>query len=129
MVWLGAIRPHRRDAVWSDSLCQTFFVLAHSGVKKAHDWAIEQLVDLFHTTTKVKNTQVDHNRGQRSGNIELVAFLADTVGPVNLVMDLHITHERWGSSSNPVLNGKLHHPLPADIEKPVPVRLGHRPDH
>ena len=26
----------------------------HSGTKKAHDWVIDQLADLFHTTHKVK---------------------------------------------------------------------------
>ena len=28
----------------------------HSGAKKAHDWAVEQLADLFHTSTKAKTT-------------------------------------------------------------------------
>ena len=30
----------------------------HSGAKKTHDWACEQLADLFHTTHKVKTQQV-----------------------------------------------------------------------
>ena len=34
---------------------------------------------------------------------------------VPLVMDLRIVHERWGSSSNPSLNGHLHYP--ADIDR------------
>jgi hypothetical protein len=34
------------------------------------------------------------SRGQRCGDIELAAFLADAAGPVNLVMDLRIAHER-----------------------------------
>ena len=34
-------------------------------------------------------------------------------------MDLRIGHDRWGSSSNPVLNWKLHYLLPADIDKPL----------
>ena len=37
------------------------------------------------------------------------------VGPVPLVLDLRITHERWGSSPNPSLNGRLHYP--ADIDR------------
>ena len=49
--------------------------------------------------TKVKTTQVDHSRGQRCGDIELEAYLADAAGHINLVMDLRITHERWGSSA------------------------------
>ena len=34
-------------------------------------------------------------------------------------MDLRIAHERWGSSSNPALKGKLHYPNPGDIDKPL----------
>jgi hypothetical protein len=47
--------------------------------------------------------------------------LASTLrGPVNLVMDLRVAHERWGRSSNPVLNGTtLHYSRPADIVKPL----------
>ncbi len=47
---------------------------------------------------KVKTTQVDHIRGKRCGDIELEVYLADASGPINLVMDLYITHERWGST-------------------------------
>jgi hypothetical protein len=31
-------------------------------------------------------------------------------GPVPLVLDLRIAHERWGSISDPSLNGHLHYP-------------------
>ena len=34
---------------------------------------------------------------------------------VPLVMDLRIVHERWGSSSNPSLDGHLH--FPSDIDR------------
>ena len=54
-------------------------------------------------TTKVKNTQVARSRGQRCGDIELADYLADATGPVNLVMDLRIAQERFGSSSEPLL--------------------------
>jgi hypothetical protein len=37
---------------------------AHSGSKKAHDWAVEQLADLFRTTHRVKTQQVARSRGQ-----------------------------------------------------------------
>jgi hypothetical protein len=30
------------------------------------------------------------------------------------VLDLHIVHERWGSSSDPSLNGHLHYPNDLD---------------
>ena len=31
-------------------------------------------------------------------------------GPVTLVLDLRIVHDRFGSSSDPSLNGNLHYP-------------------
>ena len=36
------------------------------------------------------------------------------MGPVPLVLDLGITHDRWGSSSDPSLNGQLHYPQDVD---------------
>ncbi len=86
----------------------------HSGAKKAHDWAVEQLTDLFCLTHRIKNPQVTKSRGQRCGDIDLVSYLSNTSGPVSLVLDLHITHEHWGSSSNPSLNGHLHYPTDID---------------
>ena len=88
---------------------------AHSGAKKAHDWAVEQLADLFCTTHRVKTQQVAKSRGQRCGDIELAAYLSNAARPVPLVLDLRIAHERWGSSSNPSLNGHLNYP--ADIDR------------
>ena len=35
-------------------------------------------------------------------------------GPVSLVLDLLITHERWGSRSDPSINGHLHYPNDVD---------------
>ena len=54
------------------------------------------------------------SRGQRCGYIELAAYLANEAGPVPLVLDLRIVHERWGSSSDPNLNGHLHYPNDID---------------
>ena len=55
-------------------------------------------------TTEVTTTHVDRIRGQRCGDIDLAAYLPDAAGPtVNIVMDLRVAHERWGSSSNPLL--------------------------
>ena len=42
---------------------------SHSGAKKAHDWAVDQITDLFRTTTKVKTQQVtppNHPRAIRT---------------------------------------------------------------
>ncbi len=40
-----------------------------------------------------------------------MGYLANSVGPVPLVLDLHITHDHFGGSSDPILNGQLHYPL------------------
>ncbi len=86
----------------------------HSGVKKTHDWVVDQLVDLFRTTHRVKTQQVVKSRGQHCGDIELAGYLTIATGPVPLVLDLRLVHDRFGSSSDPTLNGKLHY---NDIDK------------
>ena len=48
---------------------------SHSGVKKDHDWVVDQLVDLFRTTHKVKTHQVVKSRGQHCGDIDLAGYL------------------------------------------------------
>ncbi len=75
-----------------DHLCTC---TSHSGAKKAHDWAVDQLADLFRTTHRVKTQQVVKNRGQHCGDIELT----NADGPVPLVLDLRLAHDRFGSSS------------------------------
>ena len=75
---------------------------------------VDQIADLFHTTHTVKTKQVSKCRGQRCGDIELAGYLANTVGPVPLVLDLRISHDRWGSSSDPSINGTLHYPNDID---------------
>jgi hypothetical protein len=75
------------------------------------------VVDLFRTTHKVKTQQVVKNRGQHCGDVELAAYLANTTDPVPLVLDLRIPHDRFGSSSDPSLNGHLHDPN--DIDRSI----------
>jgi hypothetical protein len=104
-------RKFQLDAM-GDHLCTC---TTHSGAKKAHDWAVEQLADLFHTTYKVKTQHVTRSRGRHCGDINLAAYLANAAGPVPLVLDLCIAHDRFGSSSDPSLNGHLHYPN--DIDK------------
>ena len=65
---------------------------------------VDQIADLFRTTHKVKTQQVARSRGQRCGNIELAGYLANAAGPVPLVLDLRIAHDRFGSSSDPSIN-------------------------
>ncbi len=75
---------------------------------------VDQIDDLFCTTHKVKTQQVSRNRGQRCGDIELVGYLVNEEGPMSLVLDLHIDHDRFGSSSDPSINGHLHYPNDLD---------------
>ena len=87
---------------------------SHSGAKKAHDWAVDQVADLFRTTHKVKTQQVVRSRGQHVGDIELASYLANQAGPMHLVLDLRLTHERHGRSSDLSINGHLRYPSDND---------------
>jgi hypothetical protein len=87
---------------------------AHSGAKKDHDWEVDQLADLVRTTHRVKTQRVVKSLGQHCGDIELPGYLANAAGPVLLVLDLRLSHDRFGSSSDPTLNGRLHY---NDIDK------------
>jgi hypothetical protein len=87
-----------------DHLCTC---TVHSGAKKAHDWAVDQLADLFRTTHTVKTQQVVKSRGHHCGDIELTGYLTNTTDPVSLVLDLRVAHDRVGSSADPALNGHL----------------------
>ncbi len=82
----------------------------HSGAKKAHDWTVDQIADLFRTTHKVKTQLVVKSRGQHCGDNELAGYLSNEAGPVPLVLDLHIAHDRVGSSTDPSINGHLRYP-------------------
>jgi hypothetical protein len=90
-----------------DHLCSC---TVHSGVKKAHDWTVDQLADLFRTTHKDKTHQVVKSRGQYCRDFELVGYLTNASGPVSLVLDLRVAHDRVGSSSDPALNRHLRYP-------------------
>jgi hypothetical protein len=41
-----------------------------SGTKKVHDWTVDQLADLFHTTHIVKTQEVVKSRGQHCGDFD-----------------------------------------------------------
>ena len=56
----------------------------------------------------VKRQQVVKTLGQHCGDIELVGYLTNTTGPVTLVLDLRVPHDRVDSSSDPPLNGHLY---------------------
>ena len=48
------------------------------------------------------------------GDIQLERYLANQAGPVPLVLDLRIAHERFGRSSDLSINGNLHYPNDKD---------------
>jgi hypothetical protein len=50
------------------------------------------------------------NRGQHCDDVELTGYLTNETGPVTLMLDLLIVHDRVGSSTDPTLNGQLRHP-------------------
>jgi hypothetical protein len=56
------------------------------------------------------NTVVVKSRGHHCGDIELAGYLAHEAGPVPLVLDLRIVHDRVGSDTDPTLNGHLRYP-------------------
>ena len=62
---------------------------------------------------------VSHSRGKWCVDIELVDFVVDDEGHLNMIMDLRLTHHRCVCTSNPVLIDTLHYPRPVDIEKPL----------
>jgi hypothetical protein len=71
---------------------------------------VDQVADLFRTTHKVKTQEVVKFRGHHCGDIDLAGYLDNEVGPVSLVLDLHIAHDRVGSSTDPTINGHLKYP-------------------
>jgi hypothetical protein len=85
-----------------DHLCTC---TAHSGAKKTHDLVVDQIADLFRTTHIVKTEHVTNSRGRFCGDVELTVYLPNATGPVPLMLDLHIVHDRFGSNSDPSLNG------------------------
>jgi hypothetical protein len=54
------------------------------------------------------------NKLKISCNIELQGYLANEAGPVPLVLDLRIVHDRVGSRADPTLNGHLNYPKNLD---------------
>jgi hypothetical protein len=98
--------------VMGDHVCTC---TVHSGAKKAHEWAVQQLADLFRSTHRTKTQHVTKNRGRHCGDIQMESYLTNVEGSVPLVLDLRIAHDRFGSTSDPSLNGHLHYPN--DIDK------------
>jgi hypothetical protein len=91
---MGAQIPAIAEKPFAACGCRKFKLDAlgcttHWGAKKAHDWAVDKLADLFRTTHKVKTQQVVKSRGQHC-DVELAGYLANSSDPVPLVLDLRI---------------------------------------
>jgi hypothetical protein len=69
---------------------------------------------LYHSFGCQKRTTTGRIRGRYCGDIDVVTYLTNTEGPVSLVLDLHIDHDQFGSSSDLNLNGHLHYPKDID---------------
>jgi hypothetical protein len=72
------------------------------------------------------------NRGQHCGDVELKGYLTNYVVPVSLVLDLRITHDRVGSSTDPTLHGHLRYPnnLDQSLNDTVADKIRkYRPDY
>ncbi len=78
--------------------------------KNTQEWMVDLIADLFRTTHRVTTQQVIKSRGQHCGDIEIEGYLVNESGPVSLVLDLRIAHDRFKSSSDPSLNVNLHYP-------------------
>jgi len=81
---------------------------------------VDGIAVLFRTTHKVNTKQVAKSRGQQRGDMSwLIISRMRQVrclwSWVPLVLDLRIAHERWGSSSDPSINGHLR--CPNDIDR------------
>ncbi len=59
--------------------------------KPSHDWEVDQLTDLFHTTHKIKTQQVVKNRDHHCGDIELGSLNGHFRYPNNLDQSLNDT--------------------------------------
>jgi hypothetical protein len=105
-----------------DHLCTC---TSHSGAKKAHDWVVDQIADLFHTTHTVKTIYTSLKAGVSIVGMLSCVYLANASGPVSLVLDLRIVHDRFGSTSDPSLNGHLHYPNDVDklLNEVVPDKI------
>ena len=57
----------------------------------------------------MKTQQVVKSRDQHCWEIEIEGYLSNESGPLPLVLDLRLAHERWGRSADPTLNGNLHY--------------------
>ncbi len=58
----------------------------------------------------MQTQQMVKSRCQHCGDIDLAGYLANETGPVPLVLDLRIAHDRVGSSADPILNRHLKYP-------------------
>ncbi len=74
--------------------CTTLETTEQRG-KKTRTWTLAEMRNRRKKKVRVipKTQQVVRSRGQHCGDVELVGYLANAVGPVPLVLDLLIAHD------------------------------------
>jgi hypothetical protein len=104
-------RKFKLDAL-GDHLCTC---TAHSGAKKAHDWRLINLLTFFAQRIRLK-----HSRWLKP-EVSIVVtsnwrdiYRMRRARCLWCVLDLRIVQDRFGSSSDPSLNGHLHYPNALD---------------
>jgi hypothetical protein len=65
---------------------------------------------------------VTASAGQRRGDVEIRNYLRNQAGSRNLVFDLSLAHDRFGSSSHVQQNGCLSHPQDLDAQLRIAVQ-------
>jgi hypothetical protein len=81
------------------------------GWRRTTTGRLTKFLNFPRTTHRTKTQHVTESRGRHCGDVDLTVCLANSEGPqVSLVLDLHITHDRFGSNSDLNLNGHLHYP-------------------
>jgi hypothetical protein len=87
----------------------------------SHDYKKKRLLHYTNSTRNiVYRSSVFH-----CGDIELAGYLANAAGPVPLVLDLCVAHDRVGSSVDPTLNGHLgyHNNLDQSLNDTATVKI------
>ena len=82
---------------------------------------VSALGPLFRTAGHTVHTKfgISASAGLWRGDVGIRNYLRDHAGSRSLVFDLSITHNRYGSSSHPLQNGRLTHPQ--DIDAPLQI--------
>ena len=94
----------RRSAPWSRGASGPV-ERGDAETRLAYNWMVSRLGPLFRTaghrlrTQHAVSTSVENR--QKRDDVEILNYLQDAAGARNLVFDLAVTHDRYGSSAQP----------------------------